>query len=180
MPPKRIYSENENLMHFLTITVIEWIDIFTKPEYFKVIIDSLNFCQTNKELKIFEFVIMSNHIHLIVRANEGNKLSQIVSDFKKHTTREILKLLANDSRRYILNLLKNSYSRKKDYDLQIWQRKNYPEVITTEKFYQEKANYIHRNPVKKEYVKLPEDWIYSSAGFRVADVECPIKLDYVF
>ncbi len=43
MPPKRIYHENENLMHFITLTVIEWIDVFTKPEYFKVIIDSLKF-----------------------------------------------------------------------------------------------------------------------------------------
>lgn len=167
-------------MHFLTITVIEWIDIFTKPEYFKVIIDSLNFCQANKGLKIFEFVIMSNHIHLIVKANEGNKLSQIISDFKKHATREILKLLANDNRRYILNLLKNSYGRKKDYGLQVWQRENYPEVITTEKFYLEKAKYIHYNPVKKELVKIFENWLYSSAGFRLADDECPIKLDYPF
>lgn len=180
MPPKIIYSENENLMHFLTFTVIEWIDIFTKPEYFHVIKDSLNYCQTNKGLKIFEFVIMSNHMHLIARAREGNKLSQIVSDFKKYTTQEILKLLANENRRYIFNLLKNSYSRKKDYELQVWQRENYPEAITTEKFYLEKTNYIHNNPVKKEYVKFPEEWFYSSASFRLAEAECPIKLDYPF
>ena len=44
MPPKRIYSENEYLMHFLTITVMEWIDIFTKPQYFQIIINSLKYC----------------------------------------------------------------------------------------------------------------------------------------
>lgn len=48
---------------------------------------------------------MTNHIHFIARANEGSKLSQIISDFKKHTTREILKLLESDNRHYIVNLL---------------------------------------------------------------------------
>ena len=112
-------------------------------------------------MKIYEFVIMSNHIHIIVKAGGEINLSQIISDFKKHTTGEILKLLASDNRRYILNLLKNSFERKKDYSLQVWQRENYPEAITTEKFYFEKANYIHNNPVKKELVRLPIDWLYS-------------------
>ena len=106
MPTTRINYENENQTHFLTITIIEWIDIFTKPQYFQIIIDSLKYCQKNKWLLLYEFVIITNHLHLIVKAEEGNKLFQIISDFKKHTTREILKELEKDNRRYILNLRK--------------------------------------------------------------------------
>ena len=73
MPPKRINQENENLNHFLTITIIEWIDIFTKPQYFQIIIDSLKYCQKNKGLLLYEFIIMTNHIHLIARAKEKYK-----------------------------------------------------------------------------------------------------------
>jgi len=40
---------------------------------------------------LFEYVIMTNHIHLIACAKEGHKLSQIISDFKKHTTRAIFR-----------------------------------------------------------------------------------------
>ncbi len=109
---------------------------------------------------------MTNHIHLIVRANENYKLSQIISDFKKYTTREILKMLESDNRKYIKNLIKNSFSKKKGYENQIWQRENYPKVVENEKFYLEKANYIHNNPVKKGYVEKPEEWIYSSARNR--------------
>ncbi|MCK5413467.1 MAG: transposase, partial [Candidatus Pacebacteria bacterium] len=89
MPPKRINQENENEVHFLTITIIEWIDIFTKPEYFQIIAESLKYCRKNKGLLLYEFVVMTNHIHLIAKAKEDNKLSQIINDFKKHTTREI-------------------------------------------------------------------------------------------
>ena len=177
MPPKRINQENENKIHFLTITIIEWIDIFTKPEYFKMIIDSLKYCRKNKGLLLYEFVIMTNHLHLIAKATEGYKLSQIISDFKKHTTREILKELEKDNRRYILNLIKNSFSKKKDYQNQIWQRENYPELIFNEKFLNEKINYIYNNPVKKEFVIKQEDWKYSSARNRILNDDSIIELD---
>jgi len=108
----RINKENKNLMHYLTITVIEWIDIFTKPQYFKIITDSLSFCRASKGLKLYDFVIMTNHIHLIARAEEGHELSAVLRDFKRHTTKEILKQLKSDNRIYITNLLSNSFARK--------------------------------------------------------------------
>ena len=177
MPPIRIKNEDENLTHFLTITTIEWIDIFTKPQYFQIIVDSLKYCRDNKGLLLYEFIIMTNHIHLIVKAKEGNKLSQIISDFKKHTTREILKELEEDNRRYILNLIKNSFAKKKNYQNQIWQRENYPELITSEKFIFQKANYIYNNPVKRGYVIKLEDWRYSSARNRILNNNSIIELD---
>jgi len=104
-------------------------------------------------------------------------LSQIISDFKKYTTREILKLLQEDNRKYILNLIKNSFARKKGYQKQIWQRENYPEMIVSEEFYLQKANYIHENPVKKEYVLKPEEWVYSSARNRFLNDQSIIVLN---
>ncbi len=180
MPATRIKQENENQTHFLTITIIEWIDIFTKPQYFKIIINSLKYCQKNKGLLLYEFVIMTNHLHLIAKAKEGNKLSQIISDFKKHTTREILKELEKDNRKYILNLIKNSFAKKKDYQSQIWQRENYPELIATEEFLNEKIRYIYNNPVRKEYVENSEDWIYSSACNRILNKNGVMKLNNVY
>ena len=129
---------------------------------------------------LYEFVIMTNHLHLIARAKEKYKLSQIISDFKKHTTREILKELEKDNRKYILNLIKNSFSKKKDYQNQIWQRENYPEPIINEKFLNEKIKYIYNNPVKKEYVAKQEDWLYSSARNRILNDNSIIQLDNPF
>ncbi len=42
MPTIRINKENENAFHFLTLTTIEWVNIFTKPEYFKIIVESVS------------------------------------------------------------------------------------------------------------------------------------------
>lgn len=139
----------------------------------------MKYCRKNKGLLLYEFVVMVNHLHLIARAKEGRKLSQIISDFKKHTTREILKTLEKDNRRYILNLVRNSFAKKKDYQNQIWQRENYPEAITAEEFFNEKINYIYNNPVKREYVAKPEDWLYSSARNRILSDDSLIELDKI-
>jgi REP element-mobilizing transposase RayT len=173
----RIYSGNEFMPHFVTMTIVEWIDIFTRKEYCEIIIASLEYCHKNKGLKVFEYVIMPNHLHLIVKAAGNIKLSQIISDFKKHTTREILKLLRTDNRKYILNLLSNSFDRKKDYEKQIWQRENCPETISTSHFYKQKVRYIHDNPVRKGLVARPEDWLYSSARNRLVGDNSIITLD---
>ncbi len=163
MPTLRINKQSQNIPHFVTLTTIEWIDIFTKPEYFEVIEQSLQFCRKYKRLKVYEYVIMMNHIHLIISTPEQNNLPQVLSDFKKHTTKKLWELLEKDNRKYIKNILQNSYNRKKGYVNQIWQRENYPEPIYTEKFLMTKIQYIWMNPVKKGYVLKPEDWLHSSA-----------------
>ena len=52
----------------LTLTVVEWIDVFTRKDYRDIIIESLKYCIENEGLVVHAYVIMSNHVHLIVRA----------------------------------------------------------------------------------------------------------------
>ncbi|OJI06567.1 hypothetical protein BK004_02910 [bacterium CG10_46_32] len=180
MPTPRINkAENENKAHFITITVIEWIDIFTKPEYFKIVLDSFAYCRANKGLLLHEYVVMTNHLHFIGQAKEGFALSRILSDFKKYTTHEITKLLEKDNRRYILSLLKNSFSRKAGYTFQIWRRENYPEMILSNEFLEQKIKYIYDNPVKRGFVEKAEDWMYSSARNRILEDTSLIELDSI-
>ncbi len=167
MPTPKIHSEDENKPHFLTLTTIEWVDVFTKPEYFQLLIESLKYCQKELGLLVYGYVFMTNHIHKIVQARQGYKLSGIVQSYKSFTTKEIKKLIANDSRKYIKGLIDTSFYKKDENEFQVWQEYNYPEVVATEEFFLEKLNYIHNNPVKKEYVNNPQDWKYSSAGFYI-------------
>ena len=104
-----------------------------------------------------------NHIHCIISAKESYSLENIVASFKKFTTSQTKELLEKDNRKYISNLIESSYAKKKNNSFQIWQRENYPEIIELEKFFLQKLNYIHNNPVVKCYVSKSEDWLYSSA-----------------
>ena len=75
--------------HFLTITVVGWIDVFSKEIYRKCVMECLDFCIKNKGMVLYGYVIMSNHVHMIVQSNDG-KLSDLIRDFKKYTAKAIL------------------------------------------------------------------------------------------
>jgi REP element-mobilizing transposase RayT len=75
--------------HFITCTVVDWIDIFTRKIYKDIVISSLDYCIKEKGMLLFGYVIMSNHIHLIVQSKDG-KLSDLIRDFKKFTSKNIL------------------------------------------------------------------------------------------
>lgn len=83
---------DQNGLNFLTLTIVEWIDLFTRPVYRDIVLDSFRYCQENKGLLIFGYVIMSNHLHLIARAErEELGLSAILQSFKRHTARQFIK-----------------------------------------------------------------------------------------
>ena len=103
-------------VYFVTDTVVDWVDIFTRPVYKHIIVDSLKYCQQHKGLIIYAWVLMSNHLHAIVGTTGENTLSDIWRDFKKFTSKEILNTLQtmpNESRReWMLNRFE--YSGKND------------------------------------------------------------------
>lgn len=84
--------------HFLTFTICGWIDIFTRKEYRDIVIDALKYAQEQKQLILNGYIIMSNHIHLIARADEGQKkgLGDIIRDFKKFTHKRMLPVVESD------------------------------------------------------------------------------------
>ena len=69
--------KDQGATHYLTFTIHQWVDVFSRKFYSEILLDSLRFCQTQKGLEIFVWVIMSNHIHLIVRA-KNEDLSDII------------------------------------------------------------------------------------------------------
>ena len=78
-------------MNYLTLTVVDWADVFTRKECRDILIESLRHCQEQKGLEIFAYVGMSNHIHLVARATqEGTTLSDILRDLKKYTSSKII------------------------------------------------------------------------------------------
>lgn len=83
--------------HFLTLTLVEWVDLFTREKYRQIIIDSLKFSIENKGLVLHAYVIMSNHAHLIASAkDEALNLRNIVRDMKRFTAHKIYEVLKSD------------------------------------------------------------------------------------
>ncbi|MBC7388137.1 MAG: transposase [Opitutaceae bacterium] len=150
----RVYDQEG--LYFITCTVHQWVDVFTRKIYTDILLDSLRYCQTNKGLEVFAWVIMSNHIHLIIRSKE-NKLSDIIRDFKKHTSKKIMEAIElnqQESRqKWLLWLL------KKDGHIWFWQEGYHGEEIQTPEFLKSKIEYIHLNPVRAGIVEKEEEYL---------------------
>ena len=158
---------DQEKIHFITSTVVDWIDLFTRKTYKDVVIDSLDFCIKNKGMLLYGYVIMSNHIHLVIQSKNG-KLSDLIRDFKKFTAKNILKKIQTEPesrREWMLERFKKAtetHSRNTNY--QFWQYGNHAEEIYSHKFMWSKLDYIHLNPVRAGLVEKASDYVYSSAS----------------
>ena len=80
----------------MTTTVVNWVDIFSRPKYKHIIIESLAFCQKTKGLKIYVWVLMPNHLHFIIGAENLEQVQTVLRDFKKFTSKKIVAELLED------------------------------------------------------------------------------------
>jgi len=74
---------------------VDWVDVFTRKLYRDIVIDSLNYCIREKQLCVYGYVVMTNHVHLIAQSKSG-KLSDTIRDLKKFTARKILEAIAKE------------------------------------------------------------------------------------
>ena len=156
--------EKEGL-YFLTFQIVGWVDIFTRKQYRDVVIESFKYSQLHKGLRLYAYVIMSNHIHLLTQRENGN-LSSWIRDFKNHTSRKFFEIIdgQGESRREWMNIVFEYYGKfKKGQNKQIWTHENHAEHIYSQKFIEQKLNYIHSNPIRNGMVEKAEDYLYSSA-----------------
>jgi len=87
----RIHNSQE--IYFITFAVVEWVDALSRPYYKDLLIESLKYCQDNKGLILYAYVIMNNHVHLIASADEGYNLSDILRDMKKFSSKKLVKAI---------------------------------------------------------------------------------------
>jgi REP element-mobilizing transposase RayT len=157
-----------NRAYYLTLTIVDWVDVFTRKNHRDAVIESFKYCQKEKGLIIYAYCIMSNHIHLVANTDEPFHLSDVMRDFKKFTAKKILAQIQNEPesrREWMLKLFEeHATSSQKHKTYKFWQVGNHAIELYSEKFVWEKINYIHNNPVKAGWVKNPEDWRYSSAS----------------
>jgi len=159
---------DQGAMHFITFSVVEWVDVFSRSQYADIIVDSLKYCQQEKGMVIYAWCIMSNHMHLIIKSETGN-LSDLLRDFKKHTSKEIIRAIEEnkqESRKdwmiWLFNSAGEKNKRNKKY--QFWRQDNHPIQLDSNEMIDQRLNYIHMNPVQAKIVYQPEAYVYSSAS----------------
>ena len=171
------YNIYKDKTYFLTMTIVDWIDLFTRVTQKQLIVDSLKYCQENKGLNIFGWCLMPSHLHLIANTKIPFDLDDVVRDFKRHTSKHAILQIENapESRREWL-LDKFAHAGKthpKNKNHKVWRDKNHAIELFTEKVTclpavalrqaGQKLKYIHRNPVVDKIVYHEQEYLFSSA-----------------
>ena len=157
----------DTIPHFVTFTVVGWIDVFSREIYKEKMLESLNFCIQRKGLIVHAWIIMTNHVHLIISSHD-NKIADLVRDIKKYTSRQIIDLIAQnpqESRKeWMLNIfLFVGKGNKSNTNYQFWKQDYHPVELNTNERLSQRLIYLHENPVRAGLVWEPWHYKYSSA-----------------
>ena len=168
-------SASPDQLYFITLTITDWIDVFTRRIYNDFIIENLVWCQQNKKLNIYAYVIMTNHLHLVANAEEGS-LGDILRDFKTFTSKELVKMIKDNLLESRRDWMIKAFEKAGKYNPlnknhQFWQNGNHPILLYSAEVIQQKIDYIHDNPVKAGFVGSAHEFWYSSAN-----PESPLKI----
>lgn len=151
--------------YLLTLNTIDRVDLFIRPFFKQIIVESLNYFIEKKGLVVYGWCLMTNHLHLIVQPGKGLDLSALVSDFKAFTAKIVLADLNADSdirRTWIIKKIREAALFDK---LEVWENSDHPVQINAEhnENINEHLKEIHNNPVRNKIVALPQDYLHSSA-----------------
>ena len=160
---------NPEGLYFVTFATVNWVDVFTRNLYKNILIDSLNHCIEKKSLELYAFVIMTNHVHLIVAKNGTEKLEHIMRDMKKFTAFEIISAIMKNTqesrKEWLMEIFRNAgKANTQNTKHQFWQHDNHPIELATNEMIQQRLDYIHNNPVEAGIVYEPHHYVYSSAA----------------
>ena len=161
--------------HFITCTVLHWIPLFTRKESVEILVESFKYLQKIDNLKLYAYVILENHIHIVAQSDD---IGKSMTKFKRHTARQLIRLLQKENVKTILEQLAfYKKEHKSDRQYQLWQEGIQPKLMQTDAMMISKIKYIHHDPIKRGYVDEAVHWRYSSArdyegSNGLLDVEC--------
>ena len=149
---------NETL--FFTATNLNWMPLLESKTNKNYILDCLNYLTKNDKCRIYAFVIMPNHIHLVLDLISLDKPS-FQRIFLSYTANQCINHLRKTNSIY----LDDMKSTQNDRNYHFWERNPFWTHLQSKETLVQKIGYIHLNPVRKSYLKCKKgsDYFYSSA-----------------
>jgi putative transposase len=184
MSSKYQFADKESV-YFITASVVDWVDVFTRDIYRNILLDSFRHCQASQGLQIHGWVIMTNHFHMVCSFINGFEPGMVIKNIKSFTAMKIIDAIINNPnesrRKWMLGIFeKNGLENKNNKKYQFWKIENHPVLLDTVAMYDQRLSYLHDNPVRAGFVQEPQHWHYSSAiDYYTEDQKGLLKIEYL-
>jgi putative transposase len=152
----------EGHIYYITTVIYARLPIFTRPAFVIPLLDSLNFYRYKQMFRLLGYVIMHDHLHLIIWPYGAATVGEIMRDFKEFTAKRIVRQAEVEDIQTWLAAFRRAGEETGRAQHKVWQDSFWDENIYTARFLRQKLNYIHRNPVRAGLVENPADYPYSS------------------
>jgi putative transposase len=154
-PLVRYYGRGD--LHFVTFSCYRrkpFLGTRRARDRFLKILDQL---RTRWEFPLIGYVVMPEHVHLLIGEPRKGDPSQVLQVLKQKTSRVLRR-----RRRKSTAQLSLRFADSAEAPGQFWQRRFYDFNVWSAKKLREKLEYMHLNPVKRKLVAHPKDWPWSS------------------
>jgi putative transposase len=169
----------ENVTYFVTTTITEFTHIFQIKELAQIVLDNIKFYQDKFDVLIHGFVIMPNHIHLLLTMTDKGNISQFMGQMKEYSAKQIIEWCEKNNKDDFLRIFLNSAKRyRPDHSYQVWQARFDDVVISSKNVFDVKLEYIHNNPLQDRWrlVEKPDDYDFSNAEFYFSGGDCSLDI----
>lgn len=146
---------------FVTARTHRRLQLFRRSELCEEFLQALLELRRNHAFQLFAFVIMPDHVHLIVRPPDGS-ISSLIRKIKSLSARRIINSLKTAEDDSLLARLKKPSPGRKGHAYQAWQDGFHAVPLWSAWMIRKKIDYIHANPLRKDLVKSAKDYRWSS------------------
>jgi REP element-mobilizing transposase RayT len=162
---------NPDHLYFITTTAVGRKHLLHRDVIKRILIDNLNLARILGRIQLFAFVIMPNHLHVIVRCTETHPVSSFLRDFKSNTAKQIVWQYEAERNKPVLEYLKQAARDLEKQTFRVWDDDYVAKEVFTAEFLKQKLNYVHHNPLQPQWdlVARPEEYVWSSARFYLLD-----------
>ena len=164
-------------LHFVTTTALQHQHLFQRDVMKRLVVDTLDCMHLRERFKLYCFVVMPNHVHLIIRCRAEDPLADCLRDFKKHVAERVIRHYRVEGNQGALSRLVSAADSRQRH--QVWDEGYNTKDVFSPAFLRQKMDYTHGNPCQPHWnlAASPESYPWSSARFYVLKEPAIIPLD---
>lgn len=161
--PKLRHYDGCGTARFVTFNCYRNEACFRNPEACRLLLKHVKEVREKHHFKLISYVIMPDHVHLVLWPPDGMKLGLVVGEIKSKFARDYFSTIATGIPEPRV----------------FWEKRCYDHNCRSSQTTCEKINYCHNNPVRRKLVESPEDYIWSSFNWYQGKENVPLQLDEV-
>ena len=150
-------------IYYITSVIYNRTKVFTTPSFIIPILDSLSCYRYQYSIKIIGYVIMPDHLHLLLYPQREQAITDFMRDFKRFTSGRITRQAKVEGRKEWISMFEQAGAETERAEFKVWQDSFWEQNIFTDDFLKQKLDYIHKNPVRGGIINNAIDYFYSSA-----------------